>query len=61
MANSKIFGRVFFWSESTQNALTRIFKGKSRNRRNFPVTKFFPRSNSDLAKMVEKWQSQIFS
>ena len=38
--SQKNFGRNFFWSESIQNVLKRMFKRKSRNRKFFPLQYF---------------------
>ena len=35
--NEKFWSKKFFWSESIQNALKRILKQKSQNRKFFPV------------------------
>ena len=54
MTKSKKFGRKFFWSESIQNALKRILKQKSQNRKFFPVQNFFVGLSHILPKMTKQ-------
>ena len=57
MTKSKKFGRKFLWSESIPNALKRIFKQKSQNRKFFSVQNFFRGTlsfSAKIAKVVEK-------
>ena len=54
----KFWSKKFFGPESIQNVLKSILKQKSRNRKFFPITKFFLGLNHFLAKTVKKWLSQ---
>ena len=40
--SQEILAKFCFWSESIQNVLKLILNRKSRSRKYFPITKFFP-------------------